>query len=95
MLHAQADEVRRRLAGIDGVERRPGAAATEPTIEIEVDLAARRRLGIKPGDVRRAAATLLSGIQVGNLFEDQKVFEVVMWGAPEIREQPVRHPETC
>ena len=32
--------------------------------------------GIKPGDVRRAAATLLSGIRVGSLFEDQKVFDV-------------------
>ena len=35
--------------------------------------------------VRRAAAAMLSGIQVGNLFEDQKVFEVVVWGAPAVR----------
>jgi Cu/Ag efflux pump CusA len=27
----------------------------------------------------------LSGIQVGNLFEEQKVFDVVVWGVPEIR----------
>ena len=38
-----------------------------------------------PGDVRRAAATLLSGIQVGSLFDDQKVFDVVVWGTPEVR----------
>ena len=37
-----------------------------------------QRYGIKPGDVRRAAATLLSGIQVGSLFEQQKVFDVVV-----------------
>jgi Cu/Ag efflux pump CusA len=28
---------------------------------------------------------LLSGLHVGNLFEDQKVFDVVVWGAPRIR----------
>jgi len=42
-------------------------------------------VGLKPGDVRRAATTLLSGLVVGNLFERQKVFDVVVWGAPETR----------
>jgi Cu/Ag efflux pump CusA len=28
---------------------------------------------------------MLSGIQVGNLFEEQKVFDVVVWGAPQVR----------
>jgi Cu/Ag efflux pump CusA len=27
----------------------------------------------------------LSGIQVGSLFEEQKVFDVIVWGAPELR----------
>jgi Cu/Ag efflux pump CusA len=35
--------------------------------------------------VRRQATTLLSGLLVGNLFEEQKVFDVVVWGRPEIR----------
>jgi Cu/Ag efflux pump CusA len=35
--------------------------------------------------VRRAATTLLSGIEVGNLFEEQKVFDVVVWGSPGVR----------
>jgi Cu/Ag efflux pump CusA len=43
------------------------------------------RYGIKPGDVRRAAATLLSGIVAGSLFEEQKVFDVVVWGTPRTR----------
>ncbi|MEX0650940.1 MAG: efflux RND transporter permease subunit, partial [Actinomycetota bacterium] len=33
-----------------------------------------------------AATTLLSGLVVGNLFEEQKVFDVAVWGGPEIRE---------
>ena len=71
----------------------------EPIIEIAVDLQRAQEVGIKPGDVRRSAAVLLSGITVGNLFDDQKVFDVVVWGAPSIREtrerrwQPAdRHP---
>jgi Cu/Ag efflux pump CusA len=50
-----------------------------------VDLAAAQRYGLKPGDVRRAATTLVNSIEVGNLFEEQKVFDVVVVGTPEVR----------
>jgi CzcA family heavy metal efflux pump len=86
VLRDKADEVRREIAGIDGVvSPRVDSQAVEPTIEVEVDLAAAQRQGIKPGDVRRAAATLLSGVTVGNLFEESKVFDVVVWGEPATR----------
>jgi len=90
VLRDKADEVRRAIAGIDGVTGpRVNLQATEPTVQIQVDLTVAERHGIKPGDVRRAAATLLSGVTVGNLFEEQKVFDVVVWGAP-----PTRHSLT-
>ncbi|MGH3137631.1 MAG: efflux RND transporter permease subunit [Gaiellaceae bacterium] len=86
VLSAQAERVRQAIAGVDGIA---GSSVelptTEPTVEVEVDLAAAEAQGIKPGDVRRAAATLLGGIRVGNLFEQQKVFDVVVWGTPETR----------
>jgi Cu/Ag efflux pump CusA len=86
ILQAKAEEVRAAISDINGVS---GPAVTaqvmEPTLEIEVDLDAAARYEIKAGDVRRAATSLLSGIEVGNLFEDQKVFEVVVWGKPELR----------
>jgi Cu/Ag efflux pump CusA len=85
-LRAKADEVRHLLAGVRGVSAAHVAEqAEEPTVEIEVNLAAAQRHGVKPGDVRRAAATVLSGIQVGSLFEQQKVFDVVVRGAPAVR----------
>jgi Cu/Ag efflux pump CusA len=75
------------VAGVDGVENaRAVLPILEPTIEIDVDLERAAEFQIRPGDVRRAAATLLSGIEVGSLFEDQKVFEVVVWSTPEIRQ---------
>jgi CzcA family heavy metal efflux pump len=86
VLHAKAEEVRQAIAGVDGVTApRVDVLATEPTVEVEVDLASAERHGIKPGDVRRAAASLLSGVTVGNLFEEQKVFDVVVWGTPQTR----------
>ncbi len=52
----------------------------QPTVEIEVDLDKAAEYQLKAGDVRRASTSLLSGIEVGNLFEDQKVFQVIVWG---------------
>ncbi|MGX9899364.1 hypothetical protein ACW0JT_04770 [Arthrobacter sp. SA17] len=60
----------------------------QPIAEIEVDLARAQTAGIKPGDVRRAAATLLQGVDVGFLFEQQKVFQVVVKGHPGDQSQP-------
>jgi Cu/Ag efflux pump CusA len=86
ILRTKAEEVRRLLGGIEGVaDPHLSALIVEPNVEIEVDLAKAQEVGIKPGDVRRSAAALLSGMEVGNLFEDQKVFQVVVWGAPETR----------
>lgn len=86
VLGTQAEKVRRSISGIDGIgATRVTAPIYEPTLEIEVDLARARDHAIKPGDVRRAASTLLSGINVGSLFEEQKVFDIVVWGTPETR----------
>ena len=86
ILRAKAEEVRKLVAGVDGTaNHQVEQLVEEPTLEIEVDLAKAQEVGIKPGDVRRAAATMLSGIQVGSLFEAQKVFDVVVWGAPQVR----------
>jgi Cu/Ag efflux pump CusA len=85
-LEAKAEEVRTSIAGIGGIQSPSvGATVKEPTVQIKVDLDKAAAVGLKAGDVRRAATSLLSGIQVGNLFEEQKVFEVVVWGTPEHR----------
>jgi Cu/Ag efflux pump CusA len=65
----------------------------EPVVEIEVDLEKAQRYGIKPGDVRRAEAALISGLQVGDLFEEQKVFQVMVWGTPQTRDSLTSIPD--
>jgi CzcA family heavy metal efflux pump len=82
----KAEEVAKLLSHVDGVvEPEVQYPDEHPNLEIEVNLARSEEFGLKPGDVRRAAATLLSGIEVGSLFEEQKVFDVVVWGTPDIR----------
>jgi CzcA family heavy metal efflux pump len=86
VLRSKAEEVQRAIGGIDGVVNpQVDAQPQEPTVEIEVDLAAAQKRGIKPGDVRRAAAVQLSGVTVGNIFEEQKVFDVTVWSTPQTR----------
>ncbi len=86
VLQTKAEQIRKILAGTKGVvSEHVTAQPQEPTMQIQVDLAAAARHGISPGDVRRAAATLLSGLQVGSLFQDQKVFDVQVWSTPATR----------
>jgi len=85
-LRAKAEEVREAIAEVDGVvDPRVDSGLVQPGIEVEVDLAAARQHGVKPGDVRRSAATLVQGIEVGSLFEKQTVFEVLVVGVPKLR----------
>ncbi len=86
VLERLGKEVRKAISGIDGVvATAEEPQVEEPQVQIKVDLKRAQAYGLKPGDIRRQATTLLSGIQVGSLYEDQKVFEVVVWGEPEIR----------
>jgi Cu/Ag efflux pump CusA len=82
ILDEQAKRVAEQLAQVNGVgDVRIDERVMSPEIQVKVDVATAAKFGLKPGDVRRTAATVFSGLEVGNLFDDQKVFEVVVWGA--------------
>jgi Cu/Ag efflux pump CusA len=86
VLAAKAAEIRRMLARIDGiVDQAVRLPIEEPSIQVKVDLPEAERHGIKPGDVRRAAGTYMNGLEVGSLYEEAKVFEVVVRGAARTR----------
>jgi len=87
VLRREADDVRDIVGGVDGVLN-PSVehVPEEPVLAIKTDLAKAEPYGLKPGDVRRAAAMLLQGITVGNIFGEQKVFEVVVKGVPDVRQ---------
>ena len=84
-LKTQAARVVKIVEQVDGVrDPRIETPEEQPTLEIEVDLDKAQEVGVKPGDVRRAEAILLQGILVGSVFDDQKVFDVIVQGDPAI-----------
>jgi CzcA family heavy metal efflux pump len=86
-LVATSDRVAQELRGIDGVSRvDEERQIEEPQVSVTVDLAKADRHGLKPGDVRREAAALISSLVVGSLFQQQKVFQVVVWSTPKTRQ---------
>jgi Cu/Ag efflux pump CusA len=54
-------------------------------VQITVDLVAAGRVRLKPGDVRRAVATIFSGLEVSDIHRDDKVYDVMVWSTPESR----------
>ena len=66
-----------------------------PQIEVRLRPEAAARFGLTPAHVRRAATTLLKGTKVGEVYEEQKNFDVVVWGVPDVRTRPRRRCASC
>ena len=87
VLREKADEIAERIAEVDGViDAHPDFAEDLPHVEVEVDLAAARRHGLKPGDVRRQSSTLLASEEVGDIFIAGKAHDVHVWSVPSARD---------
>ncbi len=87
VLRAKAKEVNDALAGIPGLVDAKVEPQTEiPQVQVQVDLAAAQRYGLKPGDVRRAASTLVNGEEVGDIFRGGKAYDINVWSPPEGRD---------
>jgi CzcA family heavy metal efflux pump len=101
ILRQKADAVRDKLATINGVSD----ASVEfqegvPQLEVRVKLAAAQKYGVKPGDVRRAASTLVESEEVGDIFRGGRAYDVHVWSTPKtrnsvsaIRDLPIDTPE--
>jgi CzcA family heavy metal efflux pump len=85
-LKREAARVRDELSGIDGLDDlHVELQADVPEIEVKERLGAARRYGLKPGDVRRAAATLVSSEEVGDIFRGARAYDVHVWSIPSTR----------
>ncbi|MEE8130352.1 MAG: efflux RND transporter permease subunit, partial [Vicinamibacterales bacterium] len=86
ILNNKAEEIRDALKGVQGlVDLRAIGQIEQPQVNVRVDLDKAGAASVKPGEVRRSAATVFSGINVGFLYSDQKIYDVTVWGAPEVR----------
>ena len=80
-----AENIRGMMSGVPGLgEPHIQATPSQPTINIEVNTDAAKVYGLTPGDVRREAGTLLLGLTVGNFFESDKVFDVIVRAQPNL-----------
>jgi CzcA family heavy metal efflux pump len=86
VLREQAQRVKQVLSEIEGTDDPHISLEVDvPQITVKVNLAAAERYGLKPGDVRRAAATLVAGEEVGDVFRDGRAYDVQVWSTPETR----------
>jgi len=82
----KAQEVKQVIANIEGVtDLKVQPLTLIPQIEVKFRPEAAARFGMTPGKVRRNAAALIKGLKVGEVFEDQKIFDVMVWGISKIR----------
>jgi CzcA family heavy metal efflux pump len=86
VIRAKAAEIQHKVAAIRGVAyAHTDLQVDEPQIEVEVNLAKAARYGLKPGDVRRAASTMVAGEEVGDVFRAGKAYDTVVWTTPSTR----------
>lgn len=85
-LRSQARLVQDALGEIAGiVDLKTELQKEISQIDITVDLQAAQKYGIKPGDVRRAAAVLLAGEEVGDIYREGKTYDVNVYSIPSVR----------
>jgi len=86
VLREKSEEILHILAGIDGViDAHTDISSDTPQIEVKVKLPVAQKYGLKPGDVRRAAATLVAGEEVGDIFRAGRAYDTVVWSTPATR----------
>ena len=86
VLTQKATEVRDALAKIDGiVDLHMSFQEKIPQIEVKVDLAKAHKYGLKPGDIRRAATTLVALEEAGDILIGNRTYDVNVWSVPSAR----------
>jgi len=83
---AAGARVRDAVAGMDGVvDLKLESQVLVPQIRIRPRADDLARFGLTAGEVRRQAQTLIAAQKVGEIYRDQKAFDVAIWGEPSVR----------
>jgi CzcA family heavy metal efflux pump len=86
-LRSKAAEVTKALSTVPGIaDLNPELQTLVPHVQVAVDLATVEKYGLKPGDVRRAAATIIAGEEVGDIYRGGKTYDVNVWSTPKSRD---------
>lgn len=86
-LQSKAKEVGKQLEAIPGVtdlKVQPQTLVPQLAVRFNPDKAS--RFGLSAADVRNAINVLVNGQKVGEIYQDQKIFDVVIWGTDALRD---------
>ncbi len=89
---ANLEELRSTARDVsDAMKDVPGVATLKvepqvlvPQVSIKMRPEAASRFGLTPGSMMRSVGTLVDGTRVGEIFQDQKIFGVVVRGEPRL-----------
>ena len=85
-LRAKAKEVEAVMTDVPGVTNlKTEPQVLVPQLQVQLRHQSAERFGLTAGQVRRATTTLLRGTKVGEVYEGQKRYSVVVWGEPHLR----------
>ena len=85
-----AQGVRAEMAQVEGIAHLKVEHQTlVPQIGVRVRPEAAALHGVSVARIHESVETMLRGRRVGQLFQDQRIIDVVVWGAPETRSDPI------
>lgn len=85
-LQSKAKEVSDKLAGIAGVtDLKVQQQTLVPQVAIKFLRDKAAQFGLSAADVRNTVNVLVNGFKAGEIYQEQKIFDVVVWGTPEHR----------
>jgi CzcA family heavy metal efflux pump len=85
-LRRKAAAARQAIAETSGaIDVKMEAQALVPQLEIVVDPYRSAAHGLTPAGVFDAVTTLLNGAKVGEVHQEQRVFDIVVWAHPDVR----------
>ncbi len=86
IIRNKSEEVRDAIMDIPGVvDLKVQPQDMVPQIEVRIKPEKALQYGLTAGNVREAVNIYQKGIKVGEFFENQNIFDVTVWGVPEVR----------
>lgn len=86
-LRERAHLIEKEIAKIQGVAQlQVEQQVSVPQIEVTLKPGAALKYGVTAGDVRRAAMAVIRGMKVGEIFQDQMIFDVMLWSKERSRD---------
>ena len=90
-LYAHAEAVAGEMGQVPGVvDLHVEQQVMVPQLVIRLRESSAEQFGLSSGHLRRAATTLVKGTKVGEIYQDQMTFDVVVWGVPGVRNDVTR-----